>query len=99
MGILFFILGTYLLIKIFLIGVGVGVGVVLHWLLPAVDLGMAILIGVIATGLSIHFYTRLTAFMDMYRDEDIEPEPRPILTLTPVRSTVPRRRKKPKPPS
>lgn len=49
----------FLLVKGFLLGLGVGVGFLLHWLLPEIDLGMGILIGVVVTGMAIHFFARL----------------------------------------
>jgi NhaP-type Na+/H+ or K+/H+ antiporter len=36
---------VYLLIKAVLLAIGVGIGFLLHWMLPAVDLGIGILIG------------------------------------------------------
>jgi NhaP-type Na+/H+ or K+/H+ antiporter len=55
---------TYLVIETLLLGMGVVVGFLLHWLWPAVDLGIAILIGVVATGFSAHFYGRLMSSME-----------------------------------
>jgi hypothetical protein len=61
----------YLIIKIFLLGLGIGIGFLLHWLLPAVDLGMGILIGVAATAASLHFHTRALNALNEYEvDED-----------------------------
>jgi hypothetical protein len=47
---------VYILIKGFLLGIGIGVGFLLTWLLPALDFSVAMLIGVLATGISIHFF-------------------------------------------
>lgn len=47
---------VYLLIKAMLIGIGIGVGFLLTWLLPSLDFSFALLIGVLATGMSMHFY-------------------------------------------
>ena len=44
----------YLLVKTFLIALGVGIGFLLHWIVPAIDVGMGVLIGVVATGFSIY---------------------------------------------
>ena len=53
MGLLFFI------ILIFLVGLGTGIGLLLHALIPAVDQGMGILIGLVAAALALHFLGRL----------------------------------------
>ena len=71
------ILSIYLLIKLFLIGMGSAIGFLLHWLVPAVDVGVGILIGVIATGMAIHFYARLTGVLENYDEADVEPGPEP----------------------
>jgi hypothetical protein len=47
---------VYILIKGLLLGIGIGVGFLLTWLLPALDFSVAILIGVLATGISLHFF-------------------------------------------
>ena len=62
-------LTLYLVIKVFLLGVGSAVGFLLHWMVPAVDLGSSILIGVVATGLSVHFFGKLTAALGAYDEE------------------------------
>jgi hypothetical protein len=69
LGLLF----IYVLINLGLIGLGVGIGFLLHWMLSSVDLGMGILIGVVTTGFSIHYYSRLMKFVEAYnhnQDED-----------------------------
>jgi hypothetical protein len=71
---LFGTLLMYLILKLFLLGVGIGIGFLLHWIVPAIDLGMAALIGLVATGLSIHFFARLFGFRDAYTEEGTEPE-------------------------
>lgn len=93
-GSLLAVLGIYLLINILLIGVGIGVGFVLHWMLPAIELGAATLIGVISTALSVHFFGRPMALLEAYGDEDVGPGPKPVLTISPVRSISSRRRRK-----
>ena len=47
-----------------LVGVGVGLGVLLHGLVPAIDLGVGTLIGVVAFGLCLQFVGRLLLFSD-----------------------------------
>jgi len=42
-----------------LLGFGVGIGLLLHWLLPAIDLSMSVLIGVIAFAFAFQIVARL----------------------------------------
>ncbi len=60
LGLLF----VYLVLNLGLIAVGVGIGFLLHWMLPSVDLGTAILIAVVSTGFSIHYFVRLLRFSE-----------------------------------
>src|SRR5215813_1246332 len=87
----------YLLIKVFLLVVGLGVGFLLHWLIPAINVGMGVLIGVIATGYSLFFFGRLSTLRDADLIEGTEPEPidRMIYLLGPP----PRRRRSKRKPS
>jgi divalent metal cation (Fe/Co/Zn/Cd) transporter len=64
----------YLLIKAVLLGIGIGIGFLLHWMLPVVDLGIGILIGVVATGIAVHFFTQLMASLNEFREQEIEQE-------------------------
>ena len=38
-----------------LLGIGVGAGWLVHWFLPSIELGSAVVVGVLATGLGIAF--------------------------------------------
>ena len=40
---------------------GIGIGLLLRWVLPSVDLGAGILIGIVSIGLSIHYFLRILA--------------------------------------
>ena len=42
-----------------LLGVGTGVGFLLHWLIPTVDLGIGILIGVITIAFTAQLFARI----------------------------------------
>lgn len=64
----------YLLIKAVLLGIGVGTGFLLHWLMPTLDLGMCILTGVVATGIAVHFLARLLAAVNEVDDEEFHEE-------------------------
>lgn len=55
---IFGLFATLLLILALLLGIAVGVGLLLEWLL-AVERSFAILIGVIATTVSVHFLLRV----------------------------------------
>ena len=99
MGLVFGFLLIYLVILVLLLSVGVGVGFVLHWLIPGVDMGLAILIGVIASGLAIHFYGRLTGLFEGAELLDDEPPlGRPVsVRMYPGESLASRRSRKRKP--
>lgn len=60
-----------------LVGVGVGLGVLLHGLVPAIDLGVGTLIGVVAFGLCLQFVGRLLLFSDLSLEEEEEALPPP----------------------
>src|SRR5215211_191411 len=56
------LLGFFLIFSIvgaLLLGVGTGVGFLLHWLIPAVDLGIGILIGVITLAFTAQLFARI----------------------------------------
>lgn len=88
----------YLIIKLLLLGVGSAVGWLLHALAPSIDLGVGILIGVIVTGLSVHFYARLmglTSTLDAFDTFDISDLPPPPITIvSPPEPPAPRRRRR-----
>jgi hypothetical protein len=54
------------------IAIGVGVGFVLHWLVPSIDVGMGTLIGVVALGGCFLWLSRISTLEALYGDEDIE---------------------------
>ncbi len=93
MGALLGLLGIYLFITLVLLGVGLGIGSLLHWLVPAVDLGVGMLTGVVTTGLALHLLARLIAVVERSEDDtpvELVADFRPILTQYEV---VPRRRR------
>jgi len=99
MGALLGLLGIYLLITLVLLGVGLGIGSLLHWLVPAVDLGVGMLIGVVTTGLALHLLARLIAVLERSEDDtqvELEADFRPIITQYEL---VPRRRRSKRKPS
>jgi hypothetical protein len=58
-----------------LVGVGLGLGVLLHALVPAIDIGVGTLIGVVAFGFGLQFVGRLLFFSDLSLEEEEEPPP------------------------
>ena len=86
-----------LLFVVFLVlAAGLGVGAVLHWVLPVIDLGMATLIGLIA------FCTGTYAFIKFMNDtppselpdDDFDEVPRIVLESYPFRKSRRRKAKK-----
>jgi len=65
-----------LILNAVLLGLGCAVGFLLRWIFPAVDLGSAILIGVIVNGFSIHLFLRTLAIPPDSDPEDEETVPR-----------------------
>ena len=63
------VLIVFLIINLFLLGLGTGIGFLLHWILPAVDLGVGILIGVVTTIAATAFYFRLNRITEQIEDE------------------------------
>ena len=49
-------IAVYLIFKLILLALAIGIGFLLHWILPGVDLGMCILLGLMASGISIYFF-------------------------------------------
>jgi len=93
------VLGTiliYLVIKIVLLAVGIGIGFLLHWLVPAIDLGIGVLIGVIATGFSLFFFGRIATLPDPDFVEGVPTEPLPRVTYL-IDPLPPRQRRRRKP--
>lgn len=85
---------VYLVLKLVLLALGIGVGWLLHWLIPAIDLGIGVLIGVVATGLSVYFFIRLMTARDVVIDDesDIDVLPRVTYLIDPL--PTPRRTRK-----
>ena len=52
--------------------IGLGVGFLLHWLVPAIDLGMAALIGVVTLGGCFLWLSRISTLDALYGHDDSE---------------------------
>lgn len=54
------------------IAIGLGVGCLLHWFVPAIDVGMATLIGVVTLGGCFLWLSRISTLEALYGYDDIE---------------------------
>src|SRR5215470_13196792 len=54
------------------IAIGLGIGFLLHWLVPAIDLGMATLIGVVTLGGCFLWLSRISTLEAIYGHDDID---------------------------
>src|SRR6266542_4111766 len=81
-----------------LIGIGAGVGFLLHWIVPSVDIGVGILIGVVTIGFTAQLFARVMALPLSDSDDEpyVEPAPRQRITYL-IDPTPPRRRGRRKP--
>jgi hypothetical protein len=75
--------------------IGLGVGFVLHWVGPAIDLGMATLIGVVTLGGCFLWLSRISTLEALYGHHDID---QADATWSPTPQAEPRaaRRKRPR---
>ncbi len=76
---LFTVVLLFLIVLALVVAPGIGIGFLLYWILPAIELGTGILIGVVGTGFSLLFVARLLAAAED-EDETTVPE----IVLTPV---------------
>ena len=90
LGLLF----LYLLINVLLIAIGIGIGFLLHWIVPAVEIGMSILIGVVASAISLHFWVRLFIHLEDYAEEELFFDQLSEITPPPPREKRQRRKAK-----
>ena len=54
------------------IAIGLGAGFLLHWLVPAIDLGMATFIGVVTLGGCFLWLSRMSTLEALYSHDDTE---------------------------
>src|SRR5262249_57172991 len=62
-------------------GCWLGLGLLLHWLVPAIDRGMATLCGLVATGLALRALAQL---MTLTEPSEVEEEAPPVWRLRPL---------------
>jgi hypothetical protein len=74
-------------------GCGLVLGLLLHWLVPAIDLGMGTLCGVVATGIALLTFGQLMALPESSGADEASP---PVWQLRPLRraSRAPRHPRK-----
>ncbi len=99
MWVLLSLIVLYLFINVLLLAAGVGLGYLLRWLMPAVDLGAAILIGIVSTAISTYFFVRVISARVTESGGEDEPgteDEGPILVypMPPMPGRRPRRRKR-----
>ena len=59
------LLTGFIFINLGLISIGVVFGFLFHWIFPSIDLGMSMLIAVISTGFSIHYFLRFLWYSEL----------------------------------
>ncbi len=72
------LLTTFLVVNLGVIAFGIGIGFLIRWMLPSVDLGAGILVGVVSMGLSIHYFSRILSLGEVRNfpdgeDDDFRP--------------------------
>ena len=92
MGILVVMLLIFVVILAVLLGLSVGIAFLIVWLLPAVGLGMALLVAVIAVGQSMLIFGRLMNALP--ENPELEGESQPPIVILDREVTLPRRRRK-----
>ena len=73
--------------------IGLGVGFFLHWLVPAIDVGIATLIGVVTLGGCFLWLSRISTLEALYSHDDIEWS-EPTQSTAPQPDLRPARRKR-----
>jgi hypothetical protein len=84
---------VFVAILVFLLGLSVGVAFLLHWLLPAVGLEMALLVAVIAVGQAMLVFWRVLSALPPALAE-VEGEREPPIVILDREVTLPRQRRK-----
>jgi hypothetical protein len=68
---MWFALAALLLIFLVVLIVGIGIGYLLHWLLPGVELGVGILIGVVTAIGSVNFFLLASRALKLVEREQL----------------------------
>jgi hypothetical protein len=64
-----------------IVGGGLGLGVLLHWLVPAIDVGIGTLSGMVAIGVALLSFGQL---MTLVEPAEVEEAPPPVWHLRPL---------------
>lgn len=87
----------YLLITVIILGPSIGLGFLLCWIFPEINLGIGILTGVVLTGFTIHLFIKLNMAINE-SDNDLmtvdESEDQVIVRVNPFLSARSKRKKK-----
>ena len=59
----------FIFINALLLSIGIGIGFLLNWMLPSIDIRIGSLIGVISAGISFYYYLRVASSIKSYLDE------------------------------
>jgi hypothetical protein len=70
MGMTLLIVVLYLVILIVMVCLGIGIGFLLYWILPGVELGIGVLVGVVATGFCVDFVARILRSYSSFAEDD-----------------------------
>ena len=74
--------------------IGLGVGFLLHWCVPAIDLGMGTLIGVVTLGGCVLWLSRVSTLEALYGTDDMAWSEAPWSTTPEVESRSARRKRR-----
>jgi hypothetical protein len=85
---------TVLLMMGVWIAIGLGMGFLLHALIPSIDLGMGTLIGVVTLGGCFLWLSRISTLEALYGDDDIELSDSRWSTTSPTESRPARRKRR-----
>jgi hypothetical protein len=93
MGMLLGFVLIFLILLAILLGLSVGLALLLHWLLPAVGLELALLSAILAVGQTMLLFGRLIGSLPPSTDVESDYESAPIVILD-REVALPRRRRK-----
>jgi hypothetical protein len=93
MGVLLGLVVVFAIVLVLLLGLSIGVAFLLHWLLPAIGLEMALLVAVIAVGQAILIFGRVLSALPPALAE-VEGESEPPIVILDRELALPRRRRK-----
>ena len=66
------LLGLFAVLEVVFVGLGVGIGFLLNWLMPSIGLGSGSVVGVVATAISLYGFARIVNSFDVIDDPATE---------------------------